>query len=1171
MWSEIFVGSEVNFPTGSADKIIISLSLPIFIFVLICTSLIYWYIQAPRISSIRIRNMLLKLSRLIGNKWLWLSSEWRPKFFWLLALLLVSIILIFMAGLISNYNAGSTVENKASGQNQTGSENTTKENYLLSKIMVNTSTSGKTTANPQPAQETISLNWSNVLVFYIVLLFIWLIFQSRRTIIVEDFVNYTKDISDKDVGGLSTLIVSEVFNIDKLYQAVDEKRAISTSFDVVSEVFKKGRPLDATISTRSADEVLDSTMSAETQLELGILKIPIGMINALISRLVQGPRLTGALHMDGETLILTAQLSGVEHPISWQVTRSEPYIQQTGEEKRNLSDMAKELAYKSFTHIKFGETVRWKALWKFSEGLRAYRECISTSRDRRLKLNDAESFFIESLLEDERFDLVYYNLGVIYTEMKKFAAADVAFSRAIYENSSRWEAYYAKALNIFQSIQKGDLSEKYSQKAKEVIQLCDRIIALNTDDFYRANAYNLKGLAQRQYIADQSRKDETEKRIDESIKSYRKAVNYSYSTLIWAKLKGDEDEEKSKLVCACLSNLALAYIDKEVVNKNNNFNTAETLLLLALKLSQSDAYIHFHLGRIYKMQEKYNLSIREFEIANQIDPSNTHYISNLALAYAEATKACSSADHNLANRYKNEAKIMSYKFFDYIPKMPKNENIGLIDLFEDYLKRDSGFDNEDLMNLDTACNLIGDSGKNILCVTTFLNCLTKKALRILELLKKGDHEKAEHEFYELNEDLKKVESDDWRFAEVSHVLGILNIFHKLRDKAEESEKHFNNAIERLKTNRPERIKQMRLYAWLAYSQILQEKISEAKKNAEIALNDNPLDLFVCLVLANVDLELTYLEKAQKEIEKALMWNPNNSHIYGLVASTRIRAIDYLKADQKKDAIISAIKYYEKALELYPDLESKGWVYFKIGKCHFDLDEFDKAIPNFKLAQNIFKEKKKPPLKGYEWEIVTLALAKSYLGLNSYYQREELFKGLIDKIENIDSSYEDIGNYLNEHTSLASIEVEAHLGLAYSYAERDVDGTMLKESLNEVNKAKILIQNLKEGFDIKCKAAYSACKGWILYKQSLLSVPDTEKCTDKAIECLSKSISLDPNVITYLHLAYASVYKFEHLQGPEHENERKKLAVCVESCCEHIRELDIINKYSNETKDMNSHD
>lgn len=513
--------------------------------------------------------------------------------------------------------------------------------------------------------------WLLVATVYVIITILLWALQARKRVIIEEFVDYTHDEARDDktksaVDGLATLLVVRLGRLRDLYRAVDEQRAIPTSVWV-------NQSIDATIDVGNITEFLKDAVSAQSEFSLGPLKIPVGTLLSFLGHVVQGPRIIGSLHKDKDLLILTAQRVDSKQSLSWQVEGPIP-AEQPGElENDSLKSMAEELAFRMFTDLSLSGSVRWRATAKFSEGLRAYRECLRSPKDRKVNLELAEKKFIEALAEDQKFDLAYYNLGVVYTELGQTKAAESAFMDAICQNHASWNAYYALAMIRLQSAKEAQehaRSKIGQDRAKHenaifriqyesVVGLCSRVIDLRPEMANLAKAYQLKAQAQDQLF------ELTHEDQKAASKSRRKAIGYSWKALCRAELRkqGLRDSEKAEigqletLASICLANQAEAHLklaeklpptahQAEARRRPRNLERAETLLHQALSLNHSDpdyyAYYHYELGETYfelgrtdklNLKEYLHKAVCQYEQAIRIIPERADFWASLALVY----------------------------------------------------------------------------------------------------------------------------------------------------------------------------------------------------------------------------------------------------------------------------------------------------------------------------------------------------------------------------------------------------------------------------------------------------------------------------------------------------------------------------------------------------------
>ena len=135
------------------------------------------------------------------------------------------------------------------------------------------------------------------------------------------------------------------------------------------------------------------------------MHIPIGILLSLLGRASQGPHIVGSFHKDvnqhGENLlILTAQATKDGKPFTWRVERT---IIPGKQISANITDIIDEFACRIFTDMTLRSTVRWRAADRFAQGLRAYRDCLRTPKNRISNLQLAEEKF--SLRLGESIDL----------------------------------------------------------------------------------------------------------------------------------------------------------------------------------------------------------------------------------------------------------------------------------------------------------------------------------------------------------------------------------------------------------------------------------------------------------------------------------------------------------------------------------------------------------------------------------------------------------------------------------------------------------------------------------------------------------------------------------------------------------------------------------------------
>jgi tetratricopeptide (TPR) repeat protein len=114
-----------------------------------------------------------------------------------------------------------------------------------------------------------------------------------------------------------------------------------------------------------------------------------------------------------------------------------------------LGTVLDELAYRIFTDIASVGSPIWRAVESYSEGLRTYRQTLGTERHRQAKLLRAEKLFIKARAEDNKFARCYYNLGIVYKDLKRYDSDRAAFELARERDPTLADAAYALAFDYF--------------------------------------------------------------------------------------------------------------------------------------------------------------------------------------------------------------------------------------------------------------------------------------------------------------------------------------------------------------------------------------------------------------------------------------------------------------------------------------------------------------------------------------------------------------------------------------------------------------------------------------------------------------------------------------------------------------------------------------------------
>ncbi len=390
-------------------------------------------------------------------------------------------------------------------------------------------------------------------------------------------------------------------------------------------------------------------------------------------------------------------------------------------------------------------------------------------------------------------------------------------------------------------------------------------------------------------------------------------------------------------------------------------------------------------------------------------------------------------------------------------------------------------------------------------------------------------------------------------------------------KPREAETAFQEAINLLEDERPQDIKSRSLWTKLSRSQSEQRKeMSNALKGAQKGRMSNPLGYDERRELGSIFCDLEEFDFGMQELDYAQSWKPDKPEILVEMAQSYVKQAK--KCDDKEhrkkiltaasDKLNQALRIYDKSL-----ITKRGVARYWLGKVHYEMGNYKKAIPHFRILYNVRSAKIH---SDRDTLIIALRLAYAYLKAKSFDESDRLFDQIIsegvkfkeDAPDNIlGEKYEDF-IYPNE------IIIRAYLGKSISCIERNgnpgiaLDNARLAKkdigSLEDCNKG-TNSREYKEDYQSRMhrlNADYEDCMGWICYDLGLI---------DEAIYWLEKSVSEQAGPSAYFHLAMAYKGKIDlwDLQSKRDPLIARKAS----KCCRLAKELDLNEEYEKDLDEL----
>lgn len=547
-----------------------------------------------------------------------------------------------------------------------GEPNSSAQNNSTPASEVKATSSANNKARQTVSTQASLLTITNVLAVWALGLIIFWVIKARRTLVIGQFDDLTEGKASINPNGFGVLLLQRISDLSDLFSQYAQGRG------AIPTVPQALEPVNASIQTETISQFIESAVTTESNVSLGPFKIPLGFMLGIIGKMVRGPRVTGQIHLVGGKRIVTAQLIGSLGARIWK-------IEELLDNDKHATDIAGDLGCMLFSHLALDNTVSWLGLKHYAAALSAFRLSTKTKISHRLNLKNAEHDLLQAVAQDPSFDLAYYNLGVVYTELNLLDAAGIAFDKTIQINNQRWSSYYALGHNRYirgldvetnnlSSLSDQDRQRLFIEASQHYLKGLDhfeRAYRLAPSLFEKAQALNMKALcylklgstdiynagrtARRAYIAAWWSLCECErtcgghtveqKRIREQTYSFVSLCLWNLSQYVVFDINSNKhldlpltQQGHPDLAAIAKLKTSNTSLQKYILRKTIKY------LLMARKLTPSVADIHQNLGIIYLQYGRYRHAIESLYTCARVEPSSAKPWGYLAYAYAKYNK-----------------------------------------------------------------------------------------------------------------------------------------------------------------------------------------------------------------------------------------------------------------------------------------------------------------------------------------------------------------------------------------------------------------------------------------------------------------------------------------------------------------------------------------------------
>jgi len=917
--------------------------------------------------------------------------------------------------------------------------------------------------------------------------------RARARMVVGNFVDSTGTKAQL-CPGLGSLLVVELARLARVSQIVDGKR-VRPRVEAFQELhFEQGRSLDEVVTDPSpplsmlpmpasfqvgeVNQALRNAVAIDTKVSAAGITVPIGAIINLFTVLAQGPRLSGELHrVDGKPT-LTAKLVGGGQLRTWRVDADDtPETSRLAEP--GPQDLIPLLAVRVFTDLAMPGSSRWRAIHALFKGLTAYRSCLGAMAGYQLKLLEVREHLAEALVWDREWDLLYYDLGIVDTELGLFDAAADAFHHAIERNPGRWQSYYA-------------LAELACREGRfsDVDRLCRRVLDLDPRNL---QALHLSAIARR------STHD-----LAGTINARRQLIRWGWPALRQAARRGDEATPTRRLMVLSLVNAGVYFgyqsdgnakpsnADKPrpSLTRALSFQAALTELRLGTKVDRSDATPQFELGKLYMNRRQWKRAVERLKAALRVDPENPRFHVYIAKVYAmqggsdeQVRGACDQA-----------------------------------------LKQPSRLQDEDLNRLAKACADRAVSLKNF---KEWRNAWQPSRLNLKELRARYHNPDPDDSANHL----------PWEFAMAALELGRCLLDTGQRAGRHEAVKALTTATEVLCTHYPAESRRLDVHALLARAYRAAEEYLPALEQAEIAVQQNPLSCTAHREIAAAYFALKEYDRAARSYQEAIRCDPDDVDArLGAATAAASAALRCHDKGHRLELLETAAGLLQRAVDLCELRLSQGQpenangverprprpsnelrdhkrnVHYWLGRVRFEQYRYQDAINQFVIARALG-----------ESSSLTASLLGLYLGLAQlrigvFTRAEATFGRTLKQVHRTDDTVVDptrIGPPGDEHL-LRDVKV---LLIIHGWAARLElgDADQASQALQELEgeaEPRRLLASPKTELPSEHRAVWEAYCGWAQVRTN------DPQAMDEGISLLQQSIRREPTPEGYLYLGQA---------------------------------------------------